>query len=118
MDAKTMAETSGGQTVPDASALDKPFTPKDFARLIKKTAFEMNAYDKALIEAAHQEGHEYRGNGVTGGPTVDGHRIAVETARGVGLPVLGEVVYYLLAYVWNDALDWADKHGADDVPSI
>jgi hypothetical protein len=31
-----------------------------------------------------------------------------EAATAAGDPRLGEVVYYLLSYVWNDISDWAE----------
>lgn len=86
--------------------------PVTFGKLIKKCAFEMNAFDKVLIEkVAIDDGHENLPS-VTSGPSVDGNRICQETAKGMGLEPFGELAYYLLAYVWNDALDWADKQTA------
>lgn len=84
---------------------------KDFAKLIKKCAFEMNVFDKAEIEKCEEEGRIYYG-GVTTKPTFKGQEICEGVSKGMGLESLGYIVYLLLAYAWNDALDWADTNGA------
>ena len=78
----------------------------DLAKLIKRCAFEMNAYDK------DREDNGLSAYVATDGPSKEGQRICEETARGAGLPALGYPVYLMLAYAWNDALDWADHNGA------
>lgn len=76
------------------------------AKLIKKCAFEMNAHDTQELEKDRELGLDSLGRNTT---NADGKRICEETARGMNAEPLGTIVYLLLAYAWNDALDWADK---------
>lgn len=88
------------KTPPNATTL--------LALVVKKCAFEMNAHDKANINKA-LAGQQFIDNGVSGGLSVDGRRICEETARGMAANDLAVPAYLLLAYAWNDVLDWADK---------
>jgi hypothetical protein len=81
------------------------------ARLIKRCAFEMNAYDKREIDATQDRGETWYGPGCTSGPSDRGEKICQQTATAAGLEPLGYPIYLLLAYSWNDALDWADDNG-------
>ena len=79
----------------------------DFAKLIKKCAFEMNADDERRIDDGEKLFY-----GATSGPSGRGKQICREVAKGAGLEPLGFPAYLLLAYAWNDVLDWADENGA------
>jgi hypothetical protein len=81
---------------------------KSFAKLIKKCAFEMDAEDGRRLHAKQEAGEEWMGPSVCG-PSSDGHEICQQTANGMQMAEFGDPAYYLLAYTWNDVLDWADR---------
>ena len=73
-------------------------TNTQLARLLHQCAQAMNHEDERQLNAG--EAHS-----CTSGPTARGREICEEICSGP----FGEIVYYLLAYTWNDALDWADR---------
>lgn len=87
------------------------FAPLDaikLARLIVECARTMNAEDERRIDADEQHWRP-----VAGEPSVKGREICDVVARAKGCESFGEVVYLLLCSTWNDALDWASRHGAN-----
>lgn len=80
-----------------------------FKHLIKKCAFEMNLHDKTEIEKAEAEKCTYHGCGAASGPSQIGESICTSVAKNMNMEPLGLIAYYLLAYTWNDILDWADS---------
>jgi hypothetical protein len=70
--------------------METTFTDKDLAKLIKKCAFEWYCATGEKLDAGMRP-------------------VCIETCRGAGYESLGQVVYFLLQYTWNDSLDWADK---------
>jgi hypothetical protein len=77
---------------------------KSVATLIKKSAEAMDNEDRRRIAAG-----ESTWKPVAGSPTVKGQELCQQLAEDAGVAPLGFLVYLLLAYTWNDALDWADR---------
>jgi hypothetical protein len=75
-------------------------TNRELAGLLHYCAQEMAADDKRRLDAGEEYFH-----GAASGPSARGHTICVE----IGGEVFGHILYYLLAYTWNDVLDWADE---------
>lgn len=70
------------------------------ARMLHRCAQACIAEDqKQMIEA------NYAFEPSACGPSARGQEICVETAG----KEFGPIVYFLLAYTWNDSLDWADR---------
>ena len=68
-----------------------------FAKLIKKCAFEQLANNKRRLQNDNY---------------CSDRAVCNSVAAGMGFKPYGEVVYLLLHHAWNDTLDWADANGA------
>lgn len=79
----------------------------DFAKLIKKCAFEMTAEDHIINKQ-----WQCNVSQICSVPSFRGEEVCEDTARGASLEPLGKITYLLLIHSWNDALDWADANGA------
>ena len=73
-----------------------------FSKLLRDCAKAMDTEDQRRAKAEEPHWHA-----VAGSPTVKGEEICIKLARAAGMPEWGYIAYLLLAYTWNDALDWA-----------
>jgi len=74
-----------------------------FAKLIKKCAFEQLANNKRRLQNDNYCSDRAVCNSVAAG---------MGFANNIDFKPYGEVVYLLLHHAWNDILDWADVNGA------